>query len=310
MSHAAHFLVGPTAVGKTAVAQCLAEQRGVPILSADSMLVYRGMDIGTAKPTTEERRTVTYFGVDMVSPDVSFSVWDFRCHALDVLHSAPPEGCVIITGGTGLYVKSLTHGLIDRAGENASLREKWEIRLREEGIEALQRALREAAPEAYEALVDKQNPRRLIRVLETLDSPRCSTPWKDKRGDAPLVGLWMEPDLLNVRIEQRVSDMYAQGLIAEVEQLLANPKPPSKTALQAIGYAEAIGLIAGNVTHAQAMELTVVRTRQLAKRQRTWFRNQAHVEWVNVTQESTVASLAEQVDALWRKYGPTPINEG
>ncbi len=310
MSLSAHFLVGPTAVGKTAVAQHLAEKQGSVILSADSMLVYRGMDIGTAKPTEAERGDVTYYGVDLVDPDVAFSVWDYRRHALDVLAASPAAGHAIVTGGSGLYVKSLTHGLVERAGSDLALREVWERRLQESGVGALQDALRDASPAAYEALVDKQNPRRLIRMLETLDSPPASGQWQEEGADAVIVGLSMQPDLLNARIAQRVSVMYDQGLIIEVEALLARELPMSRTAQQAIGYAEAIAHLEGRMTQEQAMERTIVRTRRLGKRQRTWFRNQANVVWVEVTQASTVVELSDQVEALWRQYGPTAIKTG
>ncbi len=309
VNHAAFFLVGPTAVGKSSVAQYLAEQRSASILSADSMLIYRGMDIGTAKPTVAERGDVPYYGVDLAEPDESFNVWDYRRDALEALAALPEGEELIVTGGTGLYVKSLVHGLEDRPGGDAALRAEWERRLADEGIAALQEAVRRAAPERYEALADKENPRRLIRALETAGAPPETPSWQSTE-EPVLAGLSMEPELLNARIAQRVEEMYAQGLVEEVTRLLERERPLSETARQAIGYAEAIALIEGQATQAEAVERTVVRTRRLAKRQRTWFRHQANVDWVEVTPGADVAALAEQVAQRWRKHGATEIRSG
>ncbi len=303
---AAYFLVGPTAVGKSAVAQVLAEQRSATILSADSMLIYRGMDIGTATPTPAECGDVPYYGVNLVDPDVDFSAWDYRLHALEALASIAEGTQVIVTGGTGLYVKSLTHGLAGHPGADQALRAEWDRRLQEEGVDALQEAVREANPAGFEALSDKENPRRLIRALETAGAPEAQQAWLNEPGPT-LVGLSMSPELLNARIAQRVEAMYAQGLVEEVVRLFAREQPLSKTARHAIGYTEAIDLVEGRATQAEAMERTIVRTRRLAKRQRTWFRNQMRVDWVEVTPQSSVALLAEQVAERWGEHGPTVI---
>lgn len=306
----AYFLVGPTAVGKTAVAQRLAEERDAAILSADSMLIYRGMDIGTAKPSLEARSMVPYYGMDLVNPEMSFSVWDYRRHAMAALE-AESDRDIIVVGGTGLYVKSLTDGLTARPGGDATLRRKWARRLEHEGIEVLQEALHAADAEALAALDDPRNPRRLIRALECAGLPGSTRAWGHSQGrTAPLVGLWMTPELLNARIVQRVDAMYDEGLLEEVERLLASGGTLSKTARQAIGYAEAAEFIAGHITQAEARERTVVRTRRLAKRQRTWFRHQAEVDWVEVTPTATVAALADAVAQRWRKHGATAITVG
>ena len=306
----AHFIVGATAVGKSAVAQFLAEKRGSVILSADSMLIYRGMDIGTAKPSLAERGDVSYFGIDLADPSEKFSVWDYRQHALGVLaENSESAGGVIVAGGTGLYVKSLTHGLENRPGADSALRDEWERRVREEGVGVLQEHLRKVAPEAFESLSDRENPRRLIRALESVGSKHKRQSWQGRESEALIVGLCMENSLLHERIARRVEIMYAEGLVAEVEQLLARERPLSDTALQAIGYAEAISLIEGRMTQEQAVERTVIRTRQLAKRQRTWFRNQAQVAWVEVRSDSGVEELAERVEELWREHGATGVRK-
>lgn len=309
----AWFLAGATAVGKSAVAQHLAERRGAAILSADSMLIYRGMDIGTAKPSLAERGQVSYYGIDLAGPDERFSVWQYREQALEVLSREPQ---VIVVGGTGLYLKSLTHGLRSVAGENAVLRSEWEARVAAEGVGVLREHVRRVAPDAFEQLADKDNSRRLIRVLEQAGSvergsgsvERGAGDWSVPAGGGRMVGLFAERSLLQARIAHRVEQMYADGLLEEVEALLA-AGVLSETARQAIGYAEAIGHLAGELSEAAAKERTVVRTRRLAKRQMTWLRHQAEIDWVEVSSGVEVEELAGAVEELWRKNGATAVRE-
>ena len=304
----AFFLVGPTAVGKSGAAQLLAERMDAAILSADSMMVYRAMDIGTAKPLPHERGSVPYYGIDLVSPRQKFSVWDYRQHALQALSECAEKGNgAIVTGGTGLYIKSLTHGLDARRGADEKLREYWNERLRQEGVAPLQQHLRENAPELYAALDDRENPRRLIRALEESRRGRSGGSWADLGKGPLIIGLSMENGLLHERIAKRVDIMYKSGMVEEAERLLTSGDPLSETAAQAIGYAEAIAYIEGKISVEQAKERTVIRTRQLAKRQRTWFRHQANVEWVEVTADMSVEDVAARVESLWRDHGRTPI---
>jgi tRNA dimethylallyltransferase len=266
------------------------------------MLVYRGMDIGTAKPTVAERGNVPYFGIDLADPSEKFSVWNYYQHASGVLNEhADSAGGVIVVGGTGLYVKSLTHGLEDRPGADAALRAEWEQRIKEDGVQSLQQHVRSVAPEAYAALADKENPRRLLRVLEAVGSQHKRCRWSDPVDYVQPVALVMDNKLLHERIARRVEIMYAEGLVAEVERLLASELPLSDTARQAIGYTEAISYIKGDMTQAEAMERTIIRTRQLAKRQRTWFRNQTKAISVEVFEDSSVESLADKVQEIWGK---------
>jgi tRNA dimethylallyltransferase len=306
----AYFLVGATAVGKSAVAQCLAERRGCGVLSADSMSIYCGMDIGTAKPGKAERGDVRYYGIDIVEPWERFSVWEYRKHALWALEQECDGGGLIVAGGTGLYVKSLMQGLRAEVGEDAELRAEWAARVQAEGVGALQDYVRRVAPEAFAKLSDRENPRRLVRVLELAaaggDDRRD---WERPAGGGRPVGLFMERELLLGRIELRVKQMYAGGLLAEVERLLSGGFELSETARQAIGYAEAIGCLKGELTQAEALERTVIRTRRLAKRQMTWFRHQAEVDWVEVVAGAEVESIADKVEELWGRNGATEIRE-
>ncbi len=298
-------LVGPTASGKSAVAQLIAEQSGAAVLSADSMLVYRGMDIGTAKPGRQERARVDYLGIDLADPSEPFSVWAYREAVAAQLAGLPPEQDVLVAGGSGLYVKALTMGLAAAGPEPAS-RARWEALFSDQGVEGLQQALQQRDAAALAGLSDPLNPRRLIRALErhaaggetTKDSSWCGA-----AAGPVLAGLWMDPALLNKRIEQRVETMYAAGLLDEVTGLLADPRGLSATARQAIGYAEAIAVIEGRSSREEAMVVTAARTRRLAKRQRTWFRHQAQVEWIEVRPGEPLISVADRVRAVWRQHG-------
>lgn len=303
-----YVLVGPTASGKTSIAQWIAEQRGAAVLSADSMLIYKGMDIGTAKPEQTTRGCVPYLGMDLAEPHETFSVWHYRQSVVSQLAELPVAQDVIVVGGSGLYVKALITGL-DRAGEEPVARRQWETLFAEQGVEGLQTALRQQNPRLLATLADARNPRRLIRALERREDVWPPPDAKEHEAGGSVIaatpvlaGLWVEPVLLNSRIARRVEEMYAAGLLEEVAGLLAMEPGFSPTARQAIGYAEAIAVLEGRCSRAEAMEKTAIRTRQLAKRQRTWFRHQAQVQWVNVSEEDSVESIAGRVQKIWETY--------
>jgi len=298
----AFLLVGPTASGKSAVAQCLAEREGRTVVSADSMNVYRGMDVGTAKPSAKERGHVSYAGIDLVAPSEKFSVAAWLNAVAPVLRGARPEP--VVAGGTGLYVKCLLDGLSDVPPENAALRTELEALSLPE-LE--RRALRDAAA-AFEALPpsDRRNPRRLVRILEKARAGGGETKnWRTPHRLPHVVGLRLPRDLLWRRIETRVERMYAGGLLDEAAELLRNELSP--TAGQAIGYAEAFSVLRGERSPEEAKQHTVVRTRRLAKRQLTWFRNQLRVEWIEVDESDDTETLAAAVAETWRRIGPSPL---
>ena len=309
--HAAFVLTGPTAAGKTAVAQFLAEQYGADILSADAMLVYRGLDIGTAKPTAEERKRVTYYGLDLVPPSGTFSVAQFLEVAQQALASTrAADRPLIVVGGTGLYVKALLQGLDTLPQPSPAVRARWRQCLAREGVGALQQALRSRAPAWLEAMRDPANGRRLVRALELVDAGLVTPPasWARQGAKPAVVGLSVARALLEARIAARVDAMYEGGLLREVAALTASvPFAMWGTAAQAVGYAEAVACLAGQVTEPQARERTLIRTRQLAKRQMTWFRHQFEVSWVECCQGEATASIAARVWALWQVQGPARL---
>ena len=281
------MIIGPTASGKSSVAQFLAEKTNASVVSADSMNIYRGMDIGTAKPTVAERGAVDYSGIDLADPTQSFSVGDW----LDAVKPSfgslkqPP----IVAGGTGLYVKCLLAGLDPLPVADEGLR----MRAEKMTLAELQAEARAAAPDAYASLADPQNPRRLIRLVE-----HGGLPEKEAVELPTIIGLHVEREVLLKRIAVRVDQMYAAGLIEEARSLV--DLDLSVTAEKAIGYAEAFAVLRGTMSEAQAKERTVIRTRQLAKRQMTWFRTQLHVEWIATANFSTLDKLATEVSKVWK----------
>jgi len=308
----AYFLVGPTAVGKSAVSQFIAERHGYDILAADSMQIYKGMDIGTAKPSADERSRIHHYGIDLAGPEELFSVGLYRTHALSVLKiNASEERNTIVVGGTGLYIKSLIDGLDSATSIDRSVKASWMSVYAEQGITALQDALRIRNLTVYERIRDKQNARRLIRALELIDSGVMLTEkkWARARAKKPIVCLMMAPEALHERINLRVYEMYNNGLVDEVKSLLDRGVVMSETAKQAIGYAEVMDYLNGRCSREDAIARTVVRTRQLAKRQRTWFRHQLNVELIQVAAVMEVEAIAHKVLEHWRKYGPTEIAE-
>ncbi len=273
------------------------------ILSADSMLVYRGLDIGTAKPTAEERGQVVYRGMDLGDPETEFSTGKYLEAAGKAFQDT--ERMQIVVGGTGLYVKGLIEGLDADGPPDPAIRASVQALLEREGLGTLQERLREEYPERWEQLADPQNPRRVCRALE---QALAGTVF-GQEGDRPpavIVGLSMPPPVLVDRIEQRVKTMYEGGLLEEVEALMARPAGFSVTAAGAIGYAEAMAIIHGKLSRDDAMSQTTARTRRLAKRQRTWFRHQANVQWIEAEGRS-LAQIAGDVRATWQKTGPTPV---
>ena len=323
------MLVGPTAVGKTAVAQWLAERLGVPILSADSMLVYRGMDIGTAKPTPAERGAVPYFGIDCVEPGTPFSTgaWlSFVRRQLEeheegkreqgrgdgewkVSPISNPATCgadapqVVVAGGTGLYIRALLCGL-DAPPSDGAARARWAAVFESGGLAALRAAL-DANPAARALLSegDLANPRRLIRALERAEAGEEPAPRPSPAPERPVAGLTMPRDRLAARIKDRIDKMFKDGLVEEAVAVRDASGGFSSTACGAIGYAEALAVADGLLTRPEAAERIAARTRQLAKRQFTWFRHQIRVDWIEVEDDDSPATLGPKVLEIWKRHG-------
>ena len=306
----AGILVGPTAVGKTAVAQWLAEQSGCSILSADSMLVYRGMDIGTAKPTAVERGGVPYFGIDCVAPGAPFGTGEWLAYVAKERKARPKDAArpLIVAGGPGLYVKALLEGLDSPVASDPAERAKWNDFFAREGIDGLKRAVVERHCEALLAPSDRENPRRLIRALERAAAGETSRgEWKTAPERVPVAGLLMDRGVLNNRIWRRIEKMFADGLVEEALSVRASSGSLSSTACKAIGYEEALAVADGTMGQEEAMERIAARTRRLAKHQMTWFRHQMAVEWVEVKDGESPESVGARVQEIWGKHGLSEI---
>jgi tRNA dimethylallyltransferase len=307
--HEAFVLCGPTATGKTAVAHLLAAELNAVILSADAMLVYRGLDIGTAKPTAAERARFGYGGLDLVAPGATFDVAAWLAHAQTFLESARAAGRpVLVVGGTGLYIKWLLAGLTAQPAADPA----WRAAAENMNLAELQAHLQRLDAARFAALTesDRQNPRRLIRAAElarTLPTLGKNTPpaFPALEKTAAPVCLALPTPLLWERIEVRVAAMFNQGLLDEARQLRASQPQLSASARQAIGYAEAFAVLDGALTEKVAREKIAIRTRQFAKRQLTWFKHQANVVWIAA--DAPAATVAARVRTTWSAHGPTAL---
>ncbi len=289
-------VIGPTASGKSAVALELARRVGAEILCVDSMTVYRGMDIGTAKPTPQEQREVRHHLLDIIDPDSEFTVARFVEMADAAIADAKRRGVPLVaTGGTPLYYKALFHGLFDGPPANWELRQK----IAQMGNEQMHARLREVDPSAAER-IHLNDTKRLIRALEVYEltgRPISSyqTEWSsgELRHEATFVGLNWEKPLLNRRINARVLAMIEQGWVDEVRGLLERYPVLSQTASKATGYAQLIDYVRGNTSLDRAVEQIKIATRQLAQKQMKWFRRFENVRWL--TADRTPAAIVDEI---------------
>ena len=273
-------IVGPTASGKSALAEALALRLDGEIVSCDSMQVYRGMDIGTAKPTEADRRRVSYHLIDIAEPDEDFSMAAYLAAAEAAVGDIVSRGKLpIFCGGTGLYLDTFLRGMPESPGSDFALRAELEALAAAHGKEYLHCELAAVDPESA-AVTPPGNLRRVVRALEIYRLSGVPKSEWDRRSreqplryDATVLGLFYEDRaLLYGRIEQRVEQMLSEGLLAETERLYQNGVfARSRTAAAAIGYKELLPYLAGEGTLADAVELLKMATRRYAKRQITWF---------------------------------------
>ncbi|MBI1345833.1 tRNA (adenosine(37)-N6)-dimethylallyltransferase MiaA [bacterium] len=295
------FLVGPTASGKSEVALLLAERHGAEIIGLDSMTLYRGMDIGTAKPTTEDRARVPHHLFDILEPHEEFSVAQYLEAAERVIVEVLERDRIpFFVGGTGLYLRSLLRGVFDGPAADWDFRRQLEDEAEQFGPQLLHDRLRDV-DSVTAARLSPNDLRRVIRALEV--HHLTGQPLSSQQQNAPLPFdlrpthvFWLNPprDWLHERINQRVEKMFAAGLEQEVRQLLALPQPLSHTARQALGYKETIDWIEQGVgTRDDVIATIQTRTRQFAKRQCTWFRNLAECQALPINPADTAALIAD-----------------
>ena len=298
MSTAPLLIAGPTATGKSAVALELAVRWGGEIVSVDSMQVYRGLDIGTAKPTREERERIQHHLVDVAGIDETFDAARFVALASEAIAGIQSRGRLpILCGGTGLYFNAWINGLGTAPAPDPALRADLEAR-------PLAELLRELA--RRDALtfdgIDVQNRRRVVRAVEVIrltgrPFSQMRATWPDR---APTLagrsfGLERPRPALVRSIDQRVDAMFEQGLIDETRRLLPAGLAGNRTAMQAIGYRQVVEHLQGVRGRRETIELVKVRTRQFAKRQRTWFRSQLDLDWLEIGSDESSIDIAERI---------------
>ena len=294
------FLVGPTAVGKSAIALELARAMGAELVSADSMQVYRGMDIGTAKPTREEQMLVPHHLIDACEVDEVFDAKQFIEMASQVIDGIHARGRkTLVVGGTGLYVRALRHGLFEGPPRNEELRERLEKMTAAQLFEELERL-----DPATAKRIDRHNPRRLVRALEVFHETgkpisELQKEWGREEGNrvAAPAGFMLNRDRkdLHMRIERRIDQQIASGWVDEVRRLRERGLEKNATAMQAAGYRELVAHLRGDLSLAEAVALIKTRTRQLAKRQLTWFRREPQLDWLEVGREELPSITAKRI---------------
>ena len=289
------YLAGPTASGKSAAALELARRLGGEIISVDSMQVYRGLDIGTAKPTAAERAAVPHHLIDVCTLDQAFDAAQFVRLARQAEAEIRGRGHLpIYCGGTGFYFKGLLHGVSEAPPADVTIREQ----LAREPMEDLLRELQTRDPVASERM-DRNNPRRVLRALEVIRL--TGRPYSSFAVDAanlsgpPVYVLQRDPADLKARIAARVRAMFAQGLVEETRGLLPLGLRENITAMQAIGYRQVVEYLDGKRPLDETVALVITRTQQFARRQLTWFRHQLPVILVNVPHDGQPGEL------IWQK---------
>lgn len=301
------FLTGPTASGKSGLALKLAEELQAEIISADSMQLYRGMDIGTAKPSLEEQNRIPHHFLDILDIEQSYSVFEYQKEVLRLLNAPESlEKTYVIAGGTGLYVKSLLHGVSEKPGEDSAVREKWRKASERKGLDFLKEELGKVDPE-YAAIA--KDSRRIIRALEVYElSGKTVSEWNretrgllDEKYFIKVYGLEWPREILKHRIEMRVNEMLQAGFIREVEKLA--DRSWSTTARQAIGYNEVRQFLEGKLKQGDLVPLIVKNTSALAKRQMTWFRKEKSIHWFQLKNETDFKGVFTELIKDWKKNG-------
>ncbi|MGG1311049.1 tRNA (adenosine(37)-N6)-dimethylallyltransferase MiaA [Cohnella laeviribosi] len=301
-------LVGPTAVGKTDLSLRIARAFNCEIISGDSMQVYRGMDIGTAKLAPELRRGIPHHLLDILDPAEPFSVADFKARCEEAIRDIYARGKLpFIVGGTGLYVESVCYGYaFSEEGGNLALREKLKRWAEEHGAEALHERLSGVDPETA-ARLHPNDVRRVVRALEVYETTGVpfSQLQSQRRGDEKtspyklcLIGLTMDRAELYRRINLRVDQMLEQGLVDEVSRLLEAGVRHDAVAMQGLGYKEIAAYLAGETDLDTAVELLKRDTRRFAKRQLSWFRRMKDLTWVHADAREKDGNLFEEICAI------------
>jgi tRNA dimethylallyltransferase len=298
-------LLGPTAVGKTNISQTLAKQYNCEIISADSMQVYRHMDIGTAKASQAELEQIPHHLIDICEPDQSFSVSDYQLLATQAIQDIHQRGKLpFIVGGTGLYIQSVCYEYeFTEGGADEAFRLEQRQFAEQYGGEALLDRLRLVDPETADRL-HANDQRRVIRALEVihLTGITMSEQMRLQKRTTPynliLIGLNMDRAQLYERIEQRIDLMLEMGLVEEVRQLMNRGYTENMTSMQGLGYKEIMAYLLGRISYEEAVYLLKRDTRHYAKRQLSWFRRMKHIHWLDLSDSEKISENLDRIHAI------------
>lgn len=289
-------ILGPTGSGKSAASLAVARACDGEVVNVDSMQLYRGMDIGTAKLPVAEREGIVHHLMDIWDVTQPASVAEYAARAVETVEEIMSRGKMpVIVGGSMMYVQSLVDEW-DFPPTDPAVRSRWEAKLRAIGVEKLHEHLATVDPEAA-AIIETRDPRRTVRALEVIELTgkpfAASQPPKDRptRWNTTLIGLQAPAEWLNPRLEKRVQIMFDQGLVEEVRALQKQGLQRESTAGQAIGYAQVLDYLAGELTLEQAQEQTVTGTRRYARRQRSWFRRDHRMQWVDADADDVLEQI-------------------
>lgn len=303
-------IVGPTASGKTALAINLAKAFDGEIVSADSMQVYKELNIGAAKPTLREREGIVHHMLDVVSVCENYTVSDYEQQATRCIHEIYDRGKLpILCGGTGLYIRAVLHGLsFAKAKGNEQIRQKWSEYGNRFGNHALHQKLKDIDPQTARQL-HLNDVKRIIRALEVYEQTgqpyslhnQQETVSQTNKFDSLLLGLQWERSKLVARIQKRVALMVDQGLIQEAKRIYDLHLPRSMPSMQGLGYKQLFDCFDGTCSQQDALEHIFIQTRQYAKRQMTWFRRQETVDWILAEDSVSLQRAAiEKVAAYYK----------
>ena len=293
------IILGPTAVGKSELAFEIAQRFNLEIINADSMQVYRGMDIGSAKPSPNQRQLVPHHLIDVRNPDEDFSAAQFRKEASAKIIALAKEGKqALLVGGSGLYIRALTRGLFPAPPADAALRKKLKQEARNKGKWFLHKELEKVDPEAARR-IHPNDTFRIIRALEvlyltgkTISEHQVSHQFRDSFFHLLTIGLTRDRGEMYARIEQRVNKMISNGLLEEVKGLLARGYKPGIKPFQSLGYAQMLEYLQGEITFDEAVRLIKRNTKRYAKRQLTWFRKEKDIRWFLLPHQAPEVSEA------------------
>ena len=298
-------IVGPTASGKSALALQVAQAVNAEIVGTDSMQAYRGMNIGTAKPSEADQRWVRHHMIDVWPVDQAVSVVEFRDRARQAIDDIRGRGkTALVVGGSGLYVRAVLEKL-DFPGTDPDVRARWEARLSEVGAPALHDELHAMDPDAAQA-IERNNGRRIVRALEVIELTGepfvAHLPPPEDVYPVHRFGIHIDRERLDSRIEDRVDAMWDDGFVDEVRRLEAAGFRDAPTAAAALGYGPVLDFLAGECSEEQARQRTIDDTRKFARRQQRWFRRDERIEWRNHDEAGFADAIAGCVARWYRSY--------